>query len=886
MLKKLSILVATLVGLQAASSPVISLGYLTNISTIIDAPVIGLVASTSYNATTASNNVTMLQNFMLNNTNRIVRLSGIYHFNAEIDVTNNNSLLGSNPATDQLNFNNAETTTNTITNAFVFISGSQTALPTIASNILANDTTIQFASSPDLAAGDVYLLWNAITNSFSLDRAAYYAGEFHTVVGVGGSTVTNSSPSMAAYTVGTNILAYKQNLTTSFVRNLSIRAKDDISKDALRFDHATGLLFDNLDINGSQLAQIELIQCYNVKGGNITGTDFSSASGNNYGLSVANCQVGEFYNISFWGPRHGTTLGGYSTPGSVPNRWIKYFNVHTEAYGSSGNTGIDCHGNAEYIEWHNCSSPSGIDIGGDHLKVVGGTFGNYNDNFEALLIKGTTGMDFEINDVSLYANQELRTATALGYILTQASMTKENQVGRINNMKIDLGAFTGDGASTFGLTFENNVFTTNQNYSFEVNNLSVTSSYTNNIGTNFIHIYGLNFAPGNTAGFKSAKIDGGTFINCGVRYRANIQNLELNNLTILNPVGDSILAVAVATPTITDQKINLKNIYAIGAQGTMNLPGNMYQKIWITDVKSYNNANHLNVDSSFDGSIYLTGYDDVYAYNNYFGDLRVSPTQVRAWTLTDINNLHWNNNIKVGTVTAVTETGITNTITELAPQTDSSYVYWNKSSKTIGIGTVNTTYANPIVIRRDTNALVQFSLQNLNGTVLSGAGLGIFSGTASAVFGVANAGYTPFPALDDAAFIQLNSTAGKGVFYGETAGQTWNFYAGSSTRALQVATTNMTLAGVETAHSIVATNGLSIKEATNLRMGTAVLVGGTVVVNNTSVTANTRIFLSRTTTGGTTGDLSSTISAGTSFTINSSSGADTSSIVWLLIEAI
>lgn len=78
--------------------------------------------------------------------------------------------------------------------------------------------------------------------------------------------------------------------------------------------------------------------------------------------------------------------------------------------------------------------------------------------------------------------------------------------------------------------------------------------------------------------------------------------------------------------------------------------------------------------------------------------------------------------------------------------------------------------------------------------------------------------------------------------------------------------------------------GLRIKEGSNARMGASVLVGGTVAVSNTSVTANTKIFLSRSTTGGTTGDLSYTISAGASFTINSSSGTDTSTINWILVE--
>lgn len=79
-------------------------------------------------------------------------------------------------------------------------------------------------------------------------------------------------------------------------------------------------------------------------------------------------------------------------------------------------------------------------------------------------------------------------------------------------------------------------------------------------------------------------------------------------------------------------------------------------------------------------------------------------------------------------------------------------------------------------------------------------------------------------------------------------------------------------------------NGLHVAEGSNARMGTATLVGGTVTVANTSVTANTRIFVSRSTTGGTEGHLSTTQIAATSFTVNSSSGTDTSTVNWLLIE--
>lgn len=78
---------------------------------------------------------------------------------------------------------------------------------------------------------------------------------------------------------------------------------------------------------------------------------------------------------------------------------------------------------------------------------------------------------------------------------------------------------------------------------------------------------------------------------------------------------------------------------------------------------------------------------------------------------------------------------------------------------------------------------------------------------------------------------------------------------------------------------------INLISGANKRMGTAVLSSGTVTVNNSTVTANTKIILSRQASGGTLGHLSvGTITVGVSFVIDSSSNADTSTILWILIE--
>lgn len=81
-------------------------------------------------------------------------------------------------------------------------------------------------------------------------------------------------------------------------------------------------------------------------------------------------------------------------------------------------------------------------------------------------------------------------------------------------------------------------------------------------------------------------------------------------------------------------------------------------------------------------------------------------------------------------------------------------------------------------------------------------------------------------------------------------------------------------------------SGLRVKEGTNAKMGTAVLVAGAVVVNTTAVTANSRIFLTSNVDGGTPASAVrvSARTAGTSFTITSPNALDTSTVAWIIFE--
>lgn len=81
--------------------------------------------------------------------------------------------------------------------------------------------------------------------------------------------------------------------------------------------------------------------------------------------------------------------------------------------------------------------------------------------------------------------------------------------------------------------------------------------------------------------------------------------------------------------------------------------------------------------------------------------------------------------------------------------------------------------------------------------------------------------------------------------------------------------------------------GLSIKEGSNAKMGTATMVAGTVTVSTTAVTANSRIFLTIQSLGTVASPKAIAVtarSANTSFTITSADNTDTSVVAWMLVE--
>lgn len=94
--------------------------------------------------------------------------------------------------------------------------------------------------------------------------------------------------------------------------------------------------------------------------------------------------------------------------------------------------------------------------------------------------------------------------------------------------------------------------------------------------------------------------------------------------------------------------------------------------------------------------------------------------------------------------------------------------------------------------------------------------------------------------------------------------------------------TNQVIRGNRVVANSIYTNNLVVGSQ---RLGTAgPMVNGSITVSNTTVTSNTHVLFSRSTPGGTMGNVACTVSPGSGFTLISSSGTESSYFSYLLVD--
>lgn len=558
----------------------------------------------------------------------------------------------------------------------IIAQGSLTALPTIATNIARGDTTVAFASAPDLEAGDVYVIEDTDDFSWSTetDREYYHAGEFFVVDGVNGTVVTNRGNGAFAthaggvgYTVGADKSLWKLNPVRVGLKGLRIRMKEGVT-DAVQITHGVGILIEDVNVSGGGHANIYIDRSYNVGLSRVEIVDTQANNGSNYGVVVGNSQEVRIHDSYILARRHGIAIGGGAEDGSAVNRVITVTDSTIKAMGD--NFGMDAHGNSEHVKIADCTLPNGVDFAGNHVKIIGNEIhGQAVTSGTALWGHNVAGMDWTIEDNDVYAVRDfIGGGAALAYFFLDAA-SREGHLRILKNRfhvydyEISAGVGNAIGARVIRITDGGS---TNIVVEAKDNVFQSTSA-----GATYLNRTGLSIEPTAAGPFRAVVVQDNIFDGVGLRVRPNMQDGVIAGNTSLNSMAEGIYLHGLTNPNIVEQRWVIQNNTVRGAMGPgirvgMSNTNSTEDVVVLRGNLTVNNGRDSTLSDSNEASFMVQGPDTVLELENIKGDLEASPTQVYVGWYADIQTLYRRGNVNAGrginTLTNLVSSTVTNNL--------------------------------------------------------------------------------------------------------------------------------------------------------------------------------------------------------------------------------
>ena len=196
-------------------------------------------------------------------------------------------------------------------------SGSVTQIEELGSDIVKGTCTAVFASAPTLNVGDWFCVYNPTDSSYSGFRAFYRAGEWKQVLSVSGSTVTTTQAFYAGYAVA-DVDVYRMDSVVSRLSKVHLRGGTN-PLGLAKFELCEKPVFDRISFDHSNNSGLLVERCVSPvlirpRGRNI------GDGGDDYGISISNCQHARLIGGDVYGRRHAAALGGTDAPCCVPIR--------------------------------------------------------------------------------------------------------------------------------------------------------------------------------------------------------------------------------------------------------------------------------------------------------------------------------------------------------------------------------------------------------------------------------------------------------------------------------------------------------------------------------------------------------------------------------------
>jgi hypothetical protein len=580
---------------------------------------------------------------------------GVFKIDSQVTLADKVYLVGAGVGATRLDFSDLVSPPD---GAAIYGAGSLNALPTLSTGIIKGGVTVTFTSAPSVAAGDVLVIYNTADNSYSSARAYYRAGEMVRVLSVSGTTVTLDGTTYAGYASGGTTSVYQMTPIRTSVSDLS--ATFATGADGIKLTHGGACWFTNLDLTGSNYAQIDLDRCYEVQFTSVRAMDASPSVGTNYGLIIGNSQrvtvVGGFYQAS----RHGIAVGGDDLPGGIPNREIKVTGATVGGgAGAAATLGMDFHGNTEHSSLLGCHFPHGAEIGGDYNHVSGCTIRGGGDGI-ALYLGEVIGLSFSIVDNVFQATTPVADSHGLVDAQLGADLARSDGVFRFANNSIDMGAIScatpGSGTNVLYLGNFGSGGATNNNDVVVENNSIITQVTTANT------YYGIYVRGDTSAGFRHVAIKNNMLRRCGIAVdRVSPETLSIAGNDVLDSLETGMYVAANSAPAFAATLMDIQNNVVKKSKGCgMLIGGDTNTVMRVIGNISINNNQIGGTGSSWtDSSAYLHDANTVVFQNNVVGDNQGVATQARVYAVETITSLYERDNHNVGTLTTINSASIT-----------------------------------------------------------------------------------------------------------------------------------------------------------------------------------------------------------------------------------
>ncbi len=241
-------------------------------------------------------------------------------------------------------------------------------------SVVKGARTLTFAAAPDLAPGDVVIVYNPANGSWLADRDPYRAGEMWKVHSVSGSTVTIYGNSSSVY-LFSEVDVYRMRGVRVSVDQMHFSPSDTYSIAPFKVVFGDGVKVSNYYASDVTLyTGLEVERCFDVSINAVSSPNRSPAVNDEYGITISNCHNFSVYGGYAAATRHAVALGGMDDVCCVPNRHGLIYGMHIEGIDIDSDIGAgDMHGNADKITYDNCEFRNGAILQGRDATVRNST---------------------------------------------------------------------------------------------------------------------------------------------------------------------------------------------------------------------------------------------------------------------------------------------------------------------------------------------------------------------------------------------------------------------------------------------------------------------------------------------------------------------------------